>query len=277
MSDEANDVTKALAAFGAPSIRYHSFGQASIRPSSVVLPRRVQSPAPPDTLPPAVEQQEPVSAPEPVVRSAPTPPPVAESRPVPMLRQAEPVRMPPAEPSPTVAPPPRPLAEWAAPVGQPAPRAMVSTAPLVRSSNPAPNFPPAPPPIVVPPLFPSASTQRSAPQAPPMPSPESPAWHQPPSVRGSAPLPASPGLVAAPSGIASTNAAQGSAAPATAAPSRVVTPDALTKAAVQIPARETSYAASSQKVASSLKSRSLAEVFEFLVSASSHETARIRE
>ena len=28
MSDDANDVTKALAAFGAPSIRYHSFGQA---------------------------------------------------------------------------------------------------------------------------------------------------------------------------------------------------------------------------------------------------------
>ncbi len=40
MSDDANDVTKALAAFGAPSIRYHSFGQAQIKPSSVVLPRR---------------------------------------------------------------------------------------------------------------------------------------------------------------------------------------------------------------------------------------------
>jgi hypothetical protein len=44
-TEDANDVTKALAAFGAPSIRYHSFGQGQVKPSSVVMPRR--EPVPP--------------------------------------------------------------------------------------------------------------------------------------------------------------------------------------------------------------------------------------
>ena len=63
MSDDANDVTKALAAFGAPSIRYHSFGQGQVKPSSIVLPRRVGQPLwPPDEVSPApVLQHEPVA------------------------------------------------------------------------------------------------------------------------------------------------------------------------------------------------------------------------
>ena len=104
MSDDANDVSKALAAFGAPSIRYHSFGQAQIKPSSVVLPRRV-IPATPEGF---VTRQDELLAPEPpLVMSAPPPVPVPppfvsapvftsqaasmEARPAPIMRQPEPV------------------------------------------------------------------------------------------------------------------------------------------------------------------------------------------
>ncbi len=38
--DEASDVTKALAAFGAPAIRYRSFGQRSVQLSRVVVSHR---------------------------------------------------------------------------------------------------------------------------------------------------------------------------------------------------------------------------------------------
>ena len=144
MSDDANDVSKALAAFGAPAIRYHSFGQAQVKPSSVVLPRRVVLPG--EAVPPTLtRQQEPDAAPEliPLTTAAhePLPPPVVEHRHAPTLRQAEPMRAPPpiaAASAPTVAPPPRPLAEWAAPVVAPAPRPVMAPSPRPAPSIPAP-------------------------------------------------------------------------------------------------------------------------------------------
>ncbi len=150
MSEEASDVTRALAAFGAPSIRYHSFGQAQIRPSNVVLPHRtppaelLQDSVPDDTMPlVAVKQSEPVASPEPMPGFIPAPRPVsALSSPVPPLRAPIPVRGAPLFPAiPTMAPPPRPLAEWAAPV---APAAPVLAVPV-----PVPTIPPAPAPVAM--------------------------------------------------------------------------------------------------------------------------------
>jgi hypothetical protein len=75
--ENANDVTKALAAFGAPSIRYHSFGQGQVRPSSVVMPRR-------EVLPPVVA---PTLAPAPVLPPVPAPSPQSVPVAPPLLRQ----------------------------------------------------------------------------------------------------------------------------------------------------------------------------------------------
>lgn len=130
MSEESNDVTRALAAFGAPAIRYHSFGQSHVKPSSLALPRRAVEATLP-TLPmvepgtPVIRQNEPTAAPEAPVPRA-------------MLPEASvPHRASPLFPStPSVAPPARPLAEWAAPV---------STAPL----RPV-MAPPVPPSLVAP-------------------------------------------------------------------------------------------------------------------------------
>lgn len=62
-TENANDVTKALAAFGAPSIRYHRFSQSQVKPSNVVIPRRepltplpIVVPAPMSTQPPILTQ-----------------------------------------------------------------------------------------------------------------------------------------------------------------------------------------------------------------------------
>ena len=126
MSEESNDVTKALAAFGAPSIRYHSFGQAqSKQPGANPVRRPVAVTVPPATMaPPAaspifVQQEEPVAAVEPMqpARMLPEPAAMSTPRPAPFLSEPAPARAAPLFPStPSVAPPPRPLAEWAAPV-----------------------------------------------------------------------------------------------------------------------------------------------------------------
>ncbi len=175
MSDDANDVTKALAAFGAPSIRYHSFGQGQIRPSSIVLPRRPgQVPAVEDVAADPVLQHEPVAAPEPLPVMAAAPVTVARPEPPrPALppRQVEAAQ---TTPTPTVAPPPRPLAEWAAPVtpaptSSPVPRPAVAPMPPIRAATPAPApamQPAAPAPsTVVPPLFPAPSQNAAPPPA----------------------------------------------------------------------------------------------------------------
>ena len=116
MGDDSSDVTKALAAFGAPAVRYHSFGHAPLRPSSVVPPRRV--PAPP-AEPPAspMIQHEPVAAPEPRPSPHAVPPRMTTPVPAPAAREAGRTSLFP--PVPTTAPPPRPLAEWAAPITAP--------------------------------------------------------------------------------------------------------------------------------------------------------------
>ena len=177
MSDDANDVSKALAAFGAPSIRYHSFGQAQIKPSSVVLPRRV-TPATPEGF---VTRQDELLAPEPpLVMSAPPPVPVPppfvsapvftsqaasmEARPAPIMRQPEPL-----------APiPPLPDGGTAAkaaggmgctgipPAGMTPPRPAAVPIPVRPLGQPATSMPS--PPLIVPPSFPS-------PAQPPMPTP----------------------------------------------------------------------------------------------------------
>lgn len=243
MSDDANDVTKALAAFGAPSIRYHSFGQAQIKPSSVVLPRRVAPPAPEEeqlapaqpvqtqpapTQPLPTRQDEPVAAVEhaqlrPLAASPPLAPLVQTG--VPFPRQPEPPRQSP----PTVAPPPRPLAEWAAPVTPTAPRPIVTPQPLVRSSTQAapPSFPPTPPaPVALPPLIPM------------------------------------PGL---PIDRAVAPAASAMAAPTP--PPRARPAPALVEAVP--PEHEPISAAPSQKPSAPVASRSLQEIFDFLMSGSS--------
>ena len=144
MSDDASDVTKALAAFGAPAIRYHSFGQAQVRPSSVVLPRRIVPPASGNAV---TEQAEPVAAPEPV--------PALRAAPVAGSVQAASVREPDSGRSSlfpavsTAAPPPRPLAEWAAPVVPAVPIAsVVPAAPVPRPIPPPPMIAPLPPPAI---------------------------------------------------------------------------------------------------------------------------------
>ena len=74
-SEDANDVAKALAAFGAPSIRYHSFGQGRPKvgpvpavPPDVVKPAVVPA-APAPFSPPLLRQAEPEAAPEPFLPS----------------------------------------------------------------------------------------------------------------------------------------------------------------------------------------------------------------
>ena len=161
MSDGSSDVTKALAAFGAPAIRYHSFGQTPIRPSSVVQARRAPAPEPGPVV-----HMEPTAAPEPVaalrrpsvlaplMQPRPTQPPLVApalvagssmfSAASPAFADAIAVAAPPASPpreqtfrrsaflpaSPAVAPLPRPLAEWAAPAA--ADDAARSLPPLLR-------------------------------------------------------------------------------------------------------------------------------------------------
>ena len=101
ISDDANDVTKALAAFGAPSIRYHSFGQGQVRPSSVVLPQRDVAAAPTPRAAAANPRPAPIpqqAAPSP--RPAPNPQQAAPSP-----RQAGPS---PRQDEPPVAHEPRP-------------------------------------------------------------------------------------------------------------------------------------------------------------------------
>ena len=110
MSEDSSDVMKALAAFGAPAIRYHSFGQSPVRPSSVVLPRRVAL-APEPVL--TKRQMEPAPEPLPWLRAAPP----AHPAPPPAIHQERSPSPIPSDPS--AAPPPRPLAEWAAPVSAP--------------------------------------------------------------------------------------------------------------------------------------------------------------
>lgn len=90
-TDDASDVTKALAAFGAPSIRYRSFGQVAGRSAPLVMPR-------PGAPPVAPVMVEPASVPEPVHQRGPALAP-------------EPARV--APPSGRAAA--TPLAEWAPP------------------------------------------------------------------------------------------------------------------------------------------------------------------
>ncbi len=140
MSDDANDVSKALAAFGSPSIRYHSFGQSSVKASVLAPPRRPAV----TTLPPTVSgtealvaQPEPVAAPEPTLETRIVPAPIVVARPSPVLREPPALRPAPLfPPTPTVAPPPRPLAEWAAPI--------VSTPTRPQVVAPVPAIPPVP-------------------------------------------------------------------------------------------------------------------------------------
>ena len=192
MSEEASDVTKALAAFGAPSIRYHSFGPAQVRPSNVVLPRRPSADAvaagPGEPL---YEQAEPIAAPEPKPVTYQPYSGSASSVPLeePQLRKAEnPVLTSPHTPTapprpaplfpatPSVAPPPRPLAEWAAPI------APIPPAPQAGAASLPPKIAPMPPPpphsaAPIPPLPPYVAarpaentqpdTQAAAPSVPP--------------------------------------------------------------------------------------------------------------
>ncbi len=150
MSDDANDVTKALAAFGAPSIRYHSFGQAQTRLSNIPAQRPavvapLASPVVGETEPVAgmTRQDEPVSAPEmlPPAGSVPRPMPAVASatRPAPLFPSSS-----------TVAPPPRPLAEWAAPVTTAPVRPFDASTSSPPSLMPADGYPSAASPVVAP-------------------------------------------------------------------------------------------------------------------------------
>ena len=161
MTEEATDVAKALAAFGAPSIRYQSFSQSQVRPSNVVLPRRVFSGAPAHAE--LLRQAEPEMAAE---RVEPyREPAMADAS----RLSARPLHEPPAPmpplfaPAPSVAPPARPLAEWAAPV-VPVPLAPVSpqARPLVamQATNSSPLHSPLPPPPLPPPMLPRPEPYR---------------------------------------------------------------------------------------------------------------------
>ena len=127
-SEDANDVAKALAAFGAPSIRYHSFGQGRPKvgpvpavPPDVVKPAVVPA-APAPFSPPLLRQAEPEAAPEPFLPSpaaAPrqTVPPLAPAfrRTIDQKSMATPLRGPSGPPGPRAFMPVRP-----APGGPPA-------------------------------------------------------------------------------------------------------------------------------------------------------------
>jgi hypothetical protein len=169
-ADEASDVTKALAAFGAPAIRYHSFGHGQLRPSSVVLPSRERAlpaaelalePAPQPILTAAPARLAPPRSHAPLLAPLGSPPPGVPPLGAP-LRHANP---PAAEPH--VAPPPRPLAEWAAPTsplqaplppGRPIPiesaapvtPSFVPSTPIAAPRQMVPPTPVAPTPAVVP-------------------------------------------------------------------------------------------------------------------------------
>ncbi len=149
---------KALAAFGAPTIRYQKFSHASGRSVAPGQPRRdgsANQPAPPnpEPEPTLIRQTEPIAAPEQTASLLPSVSPVAAVPPAPLqvgetppARQATQASVPAAPmwvaspppvagypstgnarpvpattPTATVAPPPRPLAEWAAPVAPPVP------------------------------------------------------------------------------------------------------------------------------------------------------------
>ncbi len=178
MSEESNDVTKALAAFGAPSIRYHSFGQAQIKSSGTNAMRRpVMPPVSAPSTSPAMVQQEPVAAVEALPTSSlpqATPIPMVAPRPAPFLAEPAPMRAAPLFPStPTVAPPPRPLAEWAAPVttspSRPSAASVPPPAEPVYVTTPpvaAPATPPPPPPVAyTPPAAPLAPGRTTMPNS----------------------------------------------------------------------------------------------------------------
>lgn len=149
---------KALAAFGAPTIRYQKFSHASGRSVAPGQPRRdgsANQPAPPnpEPEPTLIRQTEPIAAPEQTASLLPSVSPLAAVPPAPLqvgetppARQATQASVPAAPmwvaspppvagypstgnarpvpattPTATVAPPPRPLAEWAAPVAPPVP------------------------------------------------------------------------------------------------------------------------------------------------------------
>ena len=271
-NDDANDVTKALAAFGAPSIRYHSFGQGQIRPSNVVIPRReaamppAQAPElPPDTAPYLAASPEPV----PLVRRdvpeasvgirpeagldlpawpSPAAPPVAPAK-----------KFTPVAQGPITAPPPRPLAEWAPPAGAAMPMNPSSVEPVApRAAPPPPRAtskilnpipvlatgpeaasPPAP--RAAPPLL--SATVPSAPAARPAPPMLAPSAPPRPAPAPSADLQPAPTFAPAPLNL-----------PPVSTPSSSLPPRFL-PAATKVPGAAVSIG------------RSLAEVFELLASA----------
>ena len=172
MSEESNDVTKALAAFGAPSIRYHSFGQAQSKQpgANPVRPPGCRDRAARDDGP-AGRQSDLRAAggagrsavePMPTARMLPEPEaPMSTPRPAPFLSEPRPCagRAAVSVHRPSVAPPPRPLAEWAAPVSHPSvPSRPGRRAPLSRRlpgfrCRPRPTVPapPVPAPLAYPP------------------------------------------------------------------------------------------------------------------------------
>ncbi len=156
MSDQASDVTKALAAFGSPAIRYHSFGQSAARPSGAAPLRRVNWPTrPPEQQPAAerVQQAGPVVAPE----LGPGVPPHTTAHPA-WQETPQPAPL----PSPDVAAPPKPLAEWAVPVTMPV------TMLLGSAMMPQPRLPPAfPQPEAAPPAAMAALPLAHAPSVAP--------------------------------------------------------------------------------------------------------------
>ena len=114
MGEETSDISRALAAFGAPSIRYHSFGQGQARPPGLTLPRRVaQRPA----LAPV-----PAAPPRAPASLAPDlAPPIAEpalrlDEPVEQVRQEQPEAAPETLPVPQPEPQVTPAPVMAAPV-----------------------------------------------------------------------------------------------------------------------------------------------------------------
>jgi hypothetical protein len=164
--EDANDVSKALAAFGAPSIRYHSFGQSQVKPSSVVMPRRDPAATlPPQTLTavpapaPLLRQNEPDAAPEPhsaTVKVAPAPlsPTASPMPPVPAFRRAIDPAAVLSRPAPM--PPPRPLSDR--PLGSLTPSA--AFVPLAPNPN-------APPPVAfAPTAYPAPSPNKIVTPAP---------------------------------------------------------------------------------------------------------------
>ena len=118
MSNEADDVSRALAAFGVPKIRYHSFGQSKVRPASMMQPRRrvgrepeLRASSEPE---PEIQQDEPVAAPEPL------PVPVA----IPEPAMAEPL-------APVVGSAPPALGQWNASIYATKPAAAESVSVLL--------------------------------------------------------------------------------------------------------------------------------------------------